>query len=196
MTLETTQGMEILRQSFKQLNKFMMLLWRLGLGSYGNGTRWGGYIMVIVHKGRKTGLIRRTPVNYTIIGDDIYCTAGFGARADWFRNVMADPNVEVWLPDGWWAGVAENVSDTSERIEIMRKVLIASGFATYAAGIDPIKLSDDELDEVTTEYRLVRIRRVEPRTGSGGPGDLVWVWPLTTLVFGVLLLFSKRNRRK
>ena len=149
----------ILRKGFRSFNKFMLLLFRLGLGSYGNGTRWGGWIMVLSQHGRKTGLLRRTPLNYALVDGDVYCLAGFGAQADWYRNVLATPEVEVWLLEGRWAGIAEDVSDHPQRLELLRKVLVASGFASYAAGIDPLKLDDASLDTPTQNYRLVRIRR-------------------------------------
>lgn len=182
-----------LRQAFKQLNKFMLLLWRLGLGKFVNiWPERGGQIMVLVHRGRKTGLVRRTPVNYVIVDGDIYCTAGFGKIAHWYRNVMADPQVEMWLPDGWWAGEAEDVTGGPDHIFLMRQVLIASGFAAYAAGLDPLHMSDETLAEVTAPYRLLRIRRTAPRTGPGGPGDLAWVWPLATWI---LLPLALRRRK-
>lgn len=62
--------------------------------------------MVLAHTGRKSGRIRRTPVNYALIGD-VYCVAGFGQSADLDRNSLATPAVEVWLPAGWYTGVAE-----------------------------------------------------------------------------------------
>lgn len=185
---------EMLRQGFKRFNRFMLLLWRLGFGRWVNA--WpsvGGRIMVLTHIGRKTGRRRRTPVNYAEVGGDIYCTAGFGGVSDWYRNLVAHPNVEVWLPDGWWAGVAEDVSAAPDRLSILRQVLIASGFAARLAGIDPHRIGDDALAEVTQSYRLVRIHRTEPRTGSGGPGDLAWVWPPAALVLLVLLLGKRRK---
>ena len=121
---------EKLRHYFKYLNNFMVCMWRFGLGWMIN--IWPdvfGRIMIITHTGRKSGRRYQTPVNYMIIDDDIYCTAGFGKGADWFRNMIADPQVEVWLPDGWWLGVAEDISDCEARLPIMRDVLIASGFA-------------------------------------------------------------------
>jgi MYXO-CTERM domain-containing protein len=72
----------------------------------------------------------------------------------------------------------------------MRQVIIGSGFAGRAAGLDPYKMGDAELEQATADYRLIHIRRTAPRTGSGGPGDLVWVWPLASL----LLLLSRRRR--
>jgi hypothetical protein len=72
-----------LRSIFKSFNRFMLLLWRLGLGSWGNGTSFGGSYLVIKHTGRKTGLTRHTPLNYAIVDGEIYCTAGFGRVSDW-----------------------------------------------------------------------------------------------------------------
>ena len=187
-----TPSEQLLRRGFTYLNRFMLLVWRLGLGSYGNPSKRGGAIMVLTHTGRKTGLRRRTPVNYAIVDGELYCTAAFGQYAHWYRNMLANPDVEVWLPDGWWAGVAEDVSDSPQRLHLLRQVLIGSGFAAYAAGIDPHAMSDEEMDNVTSTYRLLRIRRTEPRTGPDGPGDLAWVWPVSTL----LLLFALLSRKR
>ena len=187
-----TPSEQLLRRGFTYLNRFMLLVWRLGLGSYGNPTQWGGAIMVITHTGRKTGRRRRTPVNYAIVDGELYCTAAFGQYAHWYRNMLANPDVEVWLPDGWWAGVAEDVSDSPQRLHLLRQVLIGSGFAACVAGINPHAMSDEEMDNVTSTYRLLRIRRTEPRTGPDGPGDLAWVWPVSTL----LLLFALLSRKR
>jgi deazaflavin-dependent oxidoreductase (nitroreductase family) len=185
---------ERLRRGLRHFNRFMLFMWRLGLGSWINvWPEVGGRIMVITHIGRKTGLRRHTPVNYALVDDQIYCTAGFGSISDWYRNIMANPQVEVWLPDGWWAGVAEDVSDSEERISLMREVLVASGFAAYLAGINPRTITDEELETVTANYRLIRIRRTEARTGRGGPGDLSWVWPLATMILLPLALLRRRR---
>jgi len=185
---------EGLRQGFKYFNRFMLLMWRLGLGPWVNF--WpdvGGRIMVITHTGRKTGMRRRTPVNYTVVDGEIYCTAGFGTISDWYRNIMANPQVEVWLPDGWWAGVAEDITDSEERTALLRQVLIASGFAAPAAGVYPKRMTDQELEAETANYRLIHIHRTEARTGAGGPGDLAWVWPLAAM--SMLPLLWRRARK-
>ena len=195
MTSELTSRDRQLLQAFRWLNRYMLLHWRLGLGPYANRRELSGQIMVLVHVGRKTGRIRRTPVNYVILDGDVYCTAGFGAAADWYRNLLVNPQVEVWLPHGWWAGQAEDVSDSPERLALLRQVLIASGFAARAAGLDPMRMSDEALDAASRSYRLVRIRRTQALTGPGGPGDLAWVWPAATAVLLGLLLLPRRRRR-
>lgn len=184
-----------LRRIFKSFNRFMILLWRLGLGSWGNGTRYGGYVMVIKHIGRVTGLTRYTPVNYAVVNGNVYCTAGFGRVSDWYRNIMANPQVEIWLPHERWAGEAVDVSEMEGGTQILREVIIASGFAGPLFGVDPRKLSDDDLKRLLDSYRLIQIKRTEALTGRGGPGDLAWVWPLATMVLSILLLRSRKRKR-
>jgi len=182
-----------LRRIFKSFNHFMILLWRLGLGSWGNGTEFGGSIMVIKHTGRKTGLTRYTPLNYAVVDGNIYCTAGFGSITDWYRNLLANPQVELWLPDGRWAGVAGDVSDSKDRGALLRQVIIASGFAGPLFGANPKKLIDADFEKLMDRYRLIRIQRKGAVTGPGGPGDLAWIWPLSTFI--LLLLWFRRRRR-
>ena len=194
MDATVEQRDEMLRQGFRKFNPFMVLMFRLGLRRWIN--IWPtvfGRIMVIRHTGRKSGISRYTPLNYAIIDGDIYCTAGFGAKADWYRNILANPQVEVWLPDRRVWGTVEDVSESENRLSLMREVIIASGFAGVVAGVDPRKMSDEEFDKVTKPYRLVRIRPQAEITGEGGPGDLAWVW-LPVLV--ILLSVRKKRKRK
>ncbi len=185
-------GAKKLQQGFKYFNKFMIFMWRLGLGPWINAwPKVGGQILVITHIGRKSGLPRKTPANYAVIDGEIYCTAGFGSGCDWYRNILVHPEVEVWLADSWWTGTAEDVSESVNRLAIMRQVLIGSGFASFAAGINPYQISDEKLAEVTSEYKLIHIQCTLPRTGKGGPGDLWWVWP-TAVLF--MLLFRGKRR--
>ena len=182
-----------MRQAFKNGNRYMLFMWRLGLAKFINiSPETIGRIMVLTHVGRKTGALRRTPVNYVVSNNDIYCTAGFGAISDWYRNIKKNPQVEVWLPEGWWQGKAEDVSNHPDRVELLRQVLIASGFAARSIGIYPKTMTAEEIEAVTGDYKLIRIRRTAACTGPGGPGDLAWVWPLATFL---LLPLALRRRR-
>lgn len=151
--------MDALRRAFRLLNRFMILMWKIGLGRMLNIWPAGfGRIMVIKHVGRKSGKVRLAPVNYAPIAGEIYCTAGFGAVSDWYRNIMANPSVELWLPEGKFPAKAEDISDSPERVFLLRQVLIASGFAAPLFGINP-KISDEELAALSTDYRILHFIR-------------------------------------
>jgi deazaflavin-dependent oxidoreductase (nitroreductase family) len=184
-----------LRQGFKYMNKFMVLMWRLGFGPWFNKWPEGwGQIMVITHIGRKSGEKYKTPVNYAVIEGEVYCIAGFGKIADWYRNLLANPEVEIWLPDGWWQGVVEDVSQACNRASIMRAVVTASGFAGPMFGIDPKKLDDHALVKATQNYKILRIHRTCALTGPGGPGDFGWFWQVATMILLPMVIFRKRRK--
>jgi deazaflavin-dependent oxidoreductase (nitroreductase family) len=148
-----------LRRAFRVLNRFMVLMWKLGMGRMINF--WPaviGRIMVIKHVGRKSGKVRFAPVNYAPIEGEIYCMSGFGAGSDWYRNIMANPSVELWLPEGKFPVTAEDVSDSPKRLFLLRQVIIASGFAAPLFGISP-KISDEELSALATDYRILHFIR-------------------------------------
>ena len=68
----TPQTAEQLRQGFKSFNKFMLLMWRLGMGHwFGLWPEGWGQIMVITHKGRKSGATYRTPVNFALVDGEV-----------------------------------------------------------------------------------------------------------------------------
>jgi deazaflavin-dependent oxidoreductase (nitroreductase family) len=178
-----------MRTFFKYLNRFMVLQWHLGLGQMLNfWPKTLGCYMVIVHKGRKSGKHRYTPVNFAVVDGEIYCTAGFGSGSDWYQNIMATPEVDVWLPDGWYGAVAEDISNSPDRFRLLSQVITASGFVAPLLGVDMAHLNEQEMQRIAADYRLVHIHRTAPKTGSGGPGKWSWVWPLSTILLALIAL--------
>jgi deazaflavin-dependent oxidoreductase (nitroreductase family) len=152
----TPQQMNSLRRIFRAGNRFMVFLWKMGLGKAINAWPAGfGRIMVITHRGRKSGKEYPTPVNYAIVEGEMYCTAGFGSISDWYRNILVYPRVELWLPEGKHIACAEDISNSPQRLFLLRQVIIASGFAGPLFGVDPKKLNDEELNNVSKNYQLV-----------------------------------------
>ena len=67
---------------------------------YATGKGWiiGKFILLLAHTGRKSGTHFMTPLQYEKI-DAAYCVgAGRGPKADWYRNILADPHVWVQVP--------------------------------------------------------------------------------------------------
>ncbi len=186
---------QLLKHTFKYLNRVMLLMWRLGLGGFINiAPRYLGRIMVLVHTGRKSGRTRYTPVNFVAMDGDIYCMAGFGQQSQWYKNIQTHPEVEIWLPDGWWTGQAEEVTDRSDRARILRAILNNTGFAApLFEGIHPRQLADADFERLIEDhdYRLLLIRRNAAMTGPNGPGELAWIWPVLVLA---LLIIQRKSR--
>jgi len=159
---------------FREFNKAMVMLWRLGLGRAVNvSPSVGGRILVLTTTGRKSGLPRRTPLNFHRDGDEVFVLAGYGASSDWYRNLQATREAEVWLPDGRWRVRARPLR--KDRLARLRQVLVDSGFAApMFAGIWPRSASDEDLARGTEAFEVVRLTLVEKMPGS--PADLRWVW--------------------
>ncbi len=175
-----------LSAGFRYVNRAMVVLWRLGLGRWLNVWPAGsGRIMVLGHTGRRSGRRFWTPLNYAEVGGAVYCTAGFGTGSDWYRNVLANPAVEVWLPGRSWLGRVDDVDAAPERTDLIRRVLLASGFAATLAGVPVRRLDDAQLAAATVGYRLLRIQRVGGVESHARPADLVWVW-LVALLLAVI----------
>lgn len=152
----TPKQLNTLRRVFHAMNPFMVFMLRIGLGWTMNiMPSVSGRIMVIEHRGRKSGKKYLTPVNYALVDGEVYCTAGFGSVSDWYKNIMANPQVVLRLPEGKRKARAEDVTDSPRRVFLMRQVIIGSGFAGPLFGVDQRKLNDEQLDAVTKEYRLV-----------------------------------------
>jgi len=156
-----------LQQTFRRVNPHVLRMWRWHVGWLMSAVPpVTGKTLVVTHTGRKSGLRRRTPANYAVIDGDVWCTTN--ARADWLRNIEADPEVEVWLPlRRPRSAVAEVLPVDAAHVPQYRAVLIASGFAAARfAGIRPRRATAEQLLANGAESRLLRITRgaVVPRS--------------------------------
>jgi len=84
------------------------------------GLRIPGYALLET-TGRTSGLPRRTPVGDGLDGDTFWIVAEHGRRADYVRNLEANPRVRVLVRGRWRAGTAVPIpdDDTRERQRIL-----------------------------------------------------------------------------
>ena len=87
-------------------NRLVRALYALGLGPL-----VGRLVLLLTTTGRRTGLRRVTPLQYEEIDGAIYVASSQGQRADWFRNVVANPRVEVRLKWHRFHGICETTTD-------------------------------------------------------------------------------------
>jgi len=68
-------------------------------------------VLVLTTTGRKSSLPRQTPLQYEQVGEDFYIASARGPQADWFRNLQADPQVQVLVGGKQFPALAEAVID-------------------------------------------------------------------------------------
>lgn len=173
---QVRRALPALHRGFLAVNRYFAVpALRAGLGAVFS-TPVGGYLMLLRTKGRTSGQVREAPLGYAIMDGAVYCVAGFGRQTHWFRNIEAEPRVEVVLPGRAFAGRAEEVTDPAEYLPKMRHVLVTLGVVGRGTvGCDPRSASDDELRERTRGLPLVRIRATGIAAGPTDPGGLAWI---------------------
>lgn len=193
--LDQPSVVERLRREFRRLNRFMVVVWRLGFGPlFGRFTRTAGRILILHHIGRRSGTVFQSPVSYADVDGELFCVAAFGERSDWYRNLMARPQVEAWLPMGRSMVEVADVSHRPDRVALIREVLISSGFAAPAFGLHPQRMSDETLQAATADYRVLQITPLRPLPGS--VADLRWIWLVAGGVLAMWALMTVRSRRR
>ena len=168
---------------------------KMGLGRYISNPLTG-YLMILRTRGRKSGEMRDAPLGYTISGDCVYCIAGFGRRAYWYQNLLADPKVEAILPGRSFAGVAEEVTDPDERLRVLPPLMRSMGLiaATFGLG-NPWRDSPAEIAAKCEGMPLVRVRATGIAAGPEDPGGRYWVVPALVGAYLTLRILRSRSRR-
>jgi hypothetical protein len=147
----------ILRAFFRIVNRLIIVpAFQVGLGGIISNPITGN-IMVLGITGRKTGVIRYTPVSYARRWNMIYCYRGREMQGQWYLNLLANPRLEIILPDGRFSGLGEEVMDSRERVEAMRLLMQGSGLSSSLNGFDPSKASDEVVAKKIQGIAVIRI---------------------------------------
>ena len=88
----------------KALNVRMTANYRRGIGP-------ARVVLLLTTTGRKSGLPRVTPLQYEKANDDFYIASARGIEADWYKNILANPQVHVQIREQEFDALAEPVTD-------------------------------------------------------------------------------------
>ncbi len=80
----------------------------------GLGPLMGNVVLLLTTLGRKSGKPRVTPLQYEEIDGKIYLGAARGQKADWVKNIQANPHVQVQVKSRKFSGVAESITDPKQ----------------------------------------------------------------------------------
>jgi deazaflavin-dependent oxidoreductase (nitroreductase family) len=186
-------SMPAVHMAFNGMNKYVSVpALKMGLGRY-MSTPLTGYLMILRTRGRRSGQMRDAPLGYVVLGDAVYCMAGFGSRTHWFQNILADPRVEVLLPGRSFSGIAEEVTDREERRRVLPPLIKSMGFVASGFGLgNPYRQTPEETERRCAAFPLVRVRAIGIAAGPDDPGG--WFWVVVAAVSGLLALRWLRGR--
>jgi deazaflavin-dependent oxidoreductase (nitroreductase family) len=186
----------IARRGFKALNRYFMIpMHRAGMGAW-LGSPIGGWMLLLRVRGRKSGIVRETPLNYLVADGSVWIVAGFGPATEWYRNLLADPAVEVWLPTRHLAGTAVEVRSPAVRARILPALIRSTGLPSFLAGVNPWTATDTRIIDALDFVPLIRINPADGPLDPGpdDPGGNAWIWR-QALVLGASLLVMRALRR-
>lgn len=134
----------------------MRFLYRSGLAPL-----LGRFVLLLTTTGRKSGLPRVTPLQYEEVDGAIYVASARGAKADWFRNILADRCVKVRIKSHEFEGLAEPVTDPCRIADFLELRLVRHpqmvGAILQSAGL-PASPSRGQLEDYARQLAMVIIR--------------------------------------
>ncbi len=146
---------------FKKANKLVVPLYRsrilplLGAGKF---------FLLLIARGRKTGKIRRTPVEYFKHEGNIYIFSGRGVKSHWYKNIIANPN-DVRIQLGFRTRKVKPVvvTDPERKKDIFKAYLLRRGEAAKRFfGWDPKQHDIDDVDFTELIEKVPIIQLEEP----------------------------------
>jgi deazaflavin-dependent oxidoreductase (nitroreductase family) len=96
--------------------------------------------------GRNSGLPRQTPVGNGLAGDTFWLISEHGPRANYVRNLVADPRVKVRVGGAWRSGIAHPMPE--DDVEARQRSLSRfNNLVVKIAGTEPLTIRIDLQEE-------------------------------------------------
>jgi hypothetical protein len=127
-------------------------------------------------------------VNYAIHQGAIWCISGGRKTSDWYKNLLATPDIEVILPGGAVFGHVSEEKEPETRRIVIRQVLKNAGFAGFFEGYNPWKISDEELLTKIGDLPLLKITPIGIGSSASDPKGWAWITMLILAALVILLL--------
>jgi deazaflavin-dependent oxidoreductase (nitroreductase family) len=148
---------ESFHRQLQSMNKYVVALYRLGvLPLLGAGKN----TMLLTTRGRKSGQLRRFPVGYFRIDGQIYLISGWGKEANWYKNILANPD-EVWIQIGFHhlavrANILEDAVEIRHVIDTLVKESPADAQRLFGWNPQSASLEDPDFSPMIEHVIFVR----------------------------------------
>jgi deazaflavin-dependent oxidoreductase (nitroreductase family) len=112
MNNNQVQNSKNIYQRMKRLNARMVKNYQRGFGPT-------HITLLLTTTGRKTGLPRTTPLQYEKVGEDFFIASALGDQADWYKNICAEPRVQVRVGQREFNALTEATTDPTRIAEFL-----------------------------------------------------------------------------
>ncbi len=127
-----------------------------------------GLILILTTIGRKSGLPRVTPLQYEELNGAYYVGSVRGEQADWFRNIVANPCVELEVRQRHFSATAEPVTDPKRiadflELRLRRHPVMIRAMLLMHGLLRPTRAN---IERIASALALVVLRPTPARGGS------------------------------
>ncbi len=153
----------------KDSPRFPVVFWRIMsrlnrwmLSRYGPKSKVAGKVLVLTTIGRKSGEPRSTPLQFEQVEGVYYVASARGVKADWYRNLVACPKVDVQIGDVRFSTLAELMNDPGPIADFLELRLkrhpLFMGVMLRLEGL-PRKYTRTELEKFSKRLAIVTLRK-------------------------------------
>jgi deazaflavin-dependent oxidoreductase (nitroreductase family) len=154
----------------------------------------GSKMLALTTWGRKSSLPRHTILSYLLVDGKEVVASGWGARSDWVKNILVNPDVTLQIGRKVYSAKARHIQDLNEYSQVAREMCASGGDTHFEAWLESFGIQNDPVDMVAKRERLclVAFDRCDAKGPQPLSADLIWVWGLIPLV---ILLIKRVNLR-
>lgn len=168
--------------------KAPLVLWRLGLGPL-----IGKLFVLITQTGRVSGLPRRTMTEVHLVNGRKYAPCAFGERAQWYKNIQADPLVTIQTADGVERVTARRVTDGDELVSVLAAMRAKNPMADLYLESLGIRPTADDIRAHKDRITILTFDPTDQPTPPPQEADLTWLWWLLAALIVLRWLFRPRR---
>jgi len=166
----------------KKIYRMPLLLFRLGISKI-----FSKYILILSTYGRRTGKTYCTPVEYFRHEGRFYVMSGFGAKPDWYKNILSDSHITLQLDQEILHATARK-PETESEWEAVVAYLKSSPITKIAEHYFLYDLDKPEMRQALKTWPILTFDPTEETCPSPLETDLLWCWPL--ILLGIALAIS------
>jgi hypothetical protein len=115
-----------------------------------------------------------------------YVCSGWGARSDWVKNTISNPQVTVHVGQKTYSARTYRIEDIDEYTEITQEMFRTGGDSHFRPWLESFDIEFNQQDMIAKRDRLYLVG-FEMDQVSGPPplqADLKWVW--VVMIFPLL----------